>query len=519
MGRYRHQTSKVPGSGIRQAPPINIWLALVAGCLLPFSLAPFDSWICALVSMAGLYLLLGVDRQQVNSSTAFKIGWLFGLGKYAVGASWIYVSIHEHGNAAPWLAALLVAVFVASMALFEGLWAWLYIKYCKLPPGSALNPVVFASSRVGIEWLLTWIFTGFPWLFVAYSQIDGPLAPLIPVVGVLGTGFALVICAVYLVRMLLQEYLVQRLKNLALAILPWLLASVLASQVWVERGQEYSVALVQGNVDQSTKWLPESTPVIIDNYRTLSEPYWDVDLMVWPEAAVTVFHHQAGTFLRQLESKLAGTLVMGIPAIEVSENGLPVFQNTAIAVGQGEGRYVKRHLVPFGEYVPFESILRGLIQFFDLPMSHAESGNNYQPLLRAPEFEMSMAICYEIAYPALVRREGARADVLLTISNDTWFGNSIGPHQHMQMARMRALELGRYLLRATNNGITAIVNEKGQLVNVLPQFEAGVLKGSFFVSRGTTPYGDYGDKPILLMAFFLLVVGSVFKFRDKKLSA
>jgi len=499
--------------------PVHItWLAILAGCLLPFSLAPANIQIFAFISIAGLYLLLEASRSIIRARPgfAFLFGWLFGLGKYGVGASWVYVSIHVYGNASAWLAAMLVALFVMGMSLFEGLWSWCYLRYLRPDSKQGFTPLIFAGSRLFLEWMLTWIFSGFPWLFVGYSQLDAPLASLIPLAGILGAGFAFTFGCVYLVQCIVDKSAARlRLVFGVLALAPWILALVLGGQSWVKQGKEYSVALVQGNVDQATKWQQDSVLPIIKNYQTLSAPYWDVDLMIWPEAAITVFHHQAGGLIEQLEKDLKGTLVLGIPAIEPGRTGTPAFQNTAIAIGAGEGKYVKRRLVPFGEYVPFESALRGLIRFFNLPMSRSAAGNEFQPYLRTPELNMAMAICYEIAYPELVRREGANADVLLTISNDTWFGDSIGPDQHLQIARARALELGRYLLRATNNGFTAVVNEKGKVEAILPQFEAGVLRSRFYASIGQTPYGHYGDTPLLVLVLFVLGTAVIFRFQSR----
>jgi apolipoprotein N-acyltransferase len=176
-----------------------------------------------------------------------------------------------------------------------------------------------------------------------------------------------------------------------------------------------------------------------------------------------------------------------------------VFRNAALVLGTGAGRYQKRRLVPFGEYVPLESLLRGLIEFFDLPMSHASAGPWRQPLLDLGGHRGVMAICYEVTYPDLVRLQAAQADVLLTISNDTWFGTSIGPLQHMQMARMRALENGRFLLRGTNNGVTAVVDAAGRVRARLPQFEAGALRADYDIMTGTTPFTRYGHMPLLIV--------------------
>jgi apolipoprotein N-acyltransferase len=285
----------------------------------------------------------------------------------------------------------------------------------------------------------------------------------------------------------------------------------------VEPGAPASVALVQGNIEQDVKWRPESVAPILNRYRELSAPYWDRRLVIWPEAAVTLFLHQAGPFLEEMDQRArngGAALVLGVPAYEQLPDGGGAFRNTAIVLGNGEGRYVKRRLVPFGEYVPMEGLLRGAIEFFDLPMSHAAAGRLHQPLLLAGGYRLATAICYEVAYPDLVRADARDADVIVTISNDSWFGHSIGPLQHLQMARMRALENGRYVLRATNNGVTAIVSSDGVLRASIPQFTAGVLDGRFSATTGTTLYGRLGDIPALLCVVLGLAVGVVARLRS-----
>ena len=172
--------------------------------------------------------------------------------------------------------------------------------------------------------------------------------------------------------------------------------------------------------------------------------------------------------------------------------------NAAVSTADG-AIYRKRHLVPFGDFVPFESLLRGLISFFDLPMSGTTPGEAEQPLLHAADIDLAMAICWEIAYPATVAADARLADALVTISNDTWFGESIGPSQHFQIARMRAKENGKYLLRSTNDGITAIVDDKGDVVGRLPRFEPALLTGTIHAVSRTTPFSRWLHLPLLVV--------------------
>jgi apolipoprotein N-acyltransferase len=466
--------------------------------LLPLSLAPFDYWPLGIVALAGWFWLLRGGRIGAALS-----GWLFGLGKYGVGASWVYVSIHVYGNASPPLAGFLVLVFVAGLALFPMMNGW---TFRRLQTGSPFgDALLFAALFSAFEWLLTWFLTGFPWLYLGYAHLGTVLAGWAPVGGVLLVGFWVALSGALLVVVI--EALMRRQHRVAggavvTALLPWLLGWALATVTWVDEGPRRQVALVQGNVEQSIKWQPEMQWPILRTYQGLSEPHWGVDLMIWPEAAITFWAHEATEVLHDLSTRAdrAGTaLVLGLPAVERIPGGDVVFHNTASVLGAGSGRYVKRRLVPFGEYVPLESMLRGAIEFFDMPMSRAAPGAWHQPLLDLGGYHGIMAICYEVVYPDLVRAQAREADLLITISNDSWFGASIGPLQHLQMARMRALENGRWMLRGTNNGVTAIIDHRGAVRGVLPQFEAGVLRGEYHVMQGTTPFTRVGHAPVLLL--------------------
>ena len=490
---------KRPGGRFRVRAIIEAFRArpgasLAAGALLPFGLAPYDLWPLTLVSAAGLYWVLTREGAR-----PLRDGWFFGVGKYGLGASWIYVSIHEYGDAAPPLAAFLVAVFVAGMALFPAVAAWLFVRF--RPTNATVVAIWFATVWVLLEWLLTWFLTGFPWLFAGYAMLDTPLEALAPVGGVLLVSFAAVLTAACLVGW-------RKWTSWAVAALPWIAAWLVADVVWTESGAAHRVALVQGDIPQEVKWEPDAG-MIFERYASLSAPFWDRDLVLWPEAVFYAGTGAAGSFLSAMSERAEGALVLGVVIGEDAPGGAKYY-NAAVATGAGNGVYRKQRLAPFGDFVPFEGILRGLIGFFDLPMSGLSPGEPGQPPLRgANGIMLGMAICYEIAYPELVRHRAKGADALVTLSNDTWFGESIGPLQHMQIARMRALENGRYVLRATNNGVTAIVDERGRVTAALPQFEPGVLTGVFRRSTGATPFSRFGSILVVapLMLFLAVVIG------------
>ncbi len=465
--------------------------ALLAGALMAFSMPPFgQSWLALIAA-----LLLFFTVCTAPPARAFLLGTCFGLTCFGLGVSWVYVSIHVYGNAPPILAAFLTGLFVLGLALI--LPATQMLCYRLLSPRS--DALVFALVWVVWEWLSTWIFTGFPWMLTGHMLIDTPFGGFAPVGGVLLVSLTALLAALALWPALIQL----RLRPLVLLFGLPALGFALSHVPWVQdRGESLQVALVQGNIPQETKWLPENAVHVLNTHADLSEPHWSgADIIVWPEAAITTPLESAGPLLKALQLRAApggSTLISGILSYQREAEQWHTY-NTAIAVGEGDGRYVKRHLVPFGEYVPLEGWLRGLIEFFDLPRSRSRPGPPAQPNLVAQGHNIAVAICYEIVYPELVREAARTADLLLTISNDTWFGRSSGPLQHMHIARIRALEHGRYLLRGTNNGVTAIVDERGRILDQLPRFTADVLVGEARLFTGRTPFSRYGFWPWLVV--------------------
>jgi apolipoprotein N-acyltransferase len=268
---------------------------------------------------------------------------------------------------------------------------------------------------------------------------------------------------------------------------------------WVARGSEQplSVVIIQPNVPQEHKWDPAWYQPILRQLREASEPYYGADILVWPEAAIPNFYQRARGFLDPIAERAAAnetTLFVGVPFQAEQGGG---YYNSVTALGQGAGVYHKQHLVPFGEYVPLEGLLRGLIAFFDLPMSAFSAGPADQPPLRAGPYRVAPSVCYEVVYPEMVARSARNSDLLITVSNDSWFGKSIGPLQHLQMAQMRALENGRYMIRGTNNGVSAIIDQRGQIIARSEQYVEATLKGEVEVMLGNTPFGTFGVTPVI----------------------
>ena len=498
--------------------------AFLLGCISVLGFAPFNLFPLTIVSMAGLALLWH-DRSLKHT---LLTAWWYGFGLYSAGASWVYVSIHEYGDAPAILAFFMTGFFAAGLAFLFVIPAGIYQRL-KL---HRFYLLAFPALWVLSEWLRTWLLTGFPWLFSGYAFIDTPLSGYAPVVGVMGVSFIsclIACCFAAIIKSLLNNTESPKKKAaltyldtskygsviVVLIITGWSLQQVEWTKL--SKSQAISVSLVQGNIPQETKWSPEMKEYTLKIYPELSAASWGRDLIIWPEAAIPAFRHDVEDYLETINisgKKYKTTFITGLPIVEtvVDETNKPdnIYYNSIIALGDGVGEYHKQKLVPFGEYVPLENWLRGIIPFFNLPMSGFSKGASDQSLLTAGDILIAPFVCYEIVYPDLVAKDGKNADILLTLSNDAWFGESIGPLQHFQMTRMRALELGKYLLRGTNNGVTGIIDHKGQVVASAPQFKTWVLQGEAKLTEGSTPFSNYGSTPIILMAIFIIFSGSIF---------
>ena len=497
-------TSRLSRTGLSEHKLAAPVIALFSGALITLSLAPFELWPCAVL---GLYRLLQLLQTENYRRAAF-LGWFFGMGMFGTGSSWVYVSIHVHGYAPVPLALILTLIWTSGLALLPMIFSYSYVRFTSPYRGAILFG--FPALWVLFEWLRSWLLTGFPWLYVGYSSIDTWLSGWAPVSGVYGLSWAIGVSASCLFLITHHRNVQLRISAIVIMLCLWLGGLALQKVQWTEpRGSDpvITVAIVQGNIPQHLKWRPDYYASTLDIYRQMTKNLNRVDLIIWPEAAIPNYYRRAQSFLRPIVKDLKNkntTLITGIPYQNQLEEKKSQIHNSILALGNGSGTYHKQRLVPFGEYVPFEKLLRGLIEFFDLPMSNFSPGEPNQALLNAGTLKLAPYICYEIVYPDLVREFAQDADMLITISNDSWFGDSIGPIQHLQMARMRALENGRFLIRSTNNGISAIIDSRGNIQNQSEQFVAQNLSGKAVIMKGRTLFSRTGSLPILIICTLLL---------------
>lgn len=480
-------------------------LALAAGASTTLALAPFDIWPLALLAIALFYLGL----RDLNPRQALLRGWLYGLGLFLAGTSWIYVSIHDYGAASPALAGFLTVGFSAGVALFFALPAWLWARWLRRNDSPIADALAFAALWLAQEAFRGWFLTGFPWLYASYSQLHGPLAGLAPLGGIWLISLVLALSAALLVNLPRLRHSKSRLgAALVLMLTPWLTCLWLNNHAWTSpKGAPLKVAALQGNVQQNLKWDPAQLEAQLGLYRDMTLRSEAADLIVWPETAVPVLKEYAEGYLKVMGRVAAdrdAALITGVPLRQTNEHGEKRYYNAITVTGWGEGTYLKQKLVPFGEYVPLQDVLRGLIAFFDLPMSDFARGSSEQGPLLAKGVRIAPFICYEVVYPEFAAGLAAQSDLLLTVSNDTWFGTSIGPLQHLQMAQMRALEAGRWMIRATNNGVTALIDPQGRITTQIPQFEEATLYGEVQPMQGLTPYLIWRAWPLAVLCVLLL---------------
>ena len=485
------------GSGL-----LRFLAPLIAGALFPLGLSPFDIWIMVPLSSALFAALLHSDTPH----GAVWLGWRYGLGFFGVGASWVYVSINVYGGAPPWLATLLTALFCSGLAILFAAQGALYARWFK-PRGWSAALLAFPALWVLFEWLRSWLLTGFPWLYAGYASLDTPVAGWAPMIGVYGASLWLVGLGSACVALFLASGKARRLLTLALTSIAIIGAAGegLKNVSWTQpSGEVLTVAIYQPNIPLNEKWDRRLFNQHLNQYREASLPaFTSADILLWPESALPAYRHQVSDYLREIRDHAIATettLITGIPIRAASGQ-----HNSIMAIGLGHGEHHKQKLVPFGEYVPLERWLRGLIKFFDLPMSNFAPGPEQQAVLWAGSHQIAPFICYEIVYPDFVTKNSRGADFLVTVSNDSWFGDSIGPLQHLQMARFRALETGRPLLRGTNNGVSAIINPAGNIEAATDQSVETLLQGKITPRQGNTPIMVTGSWPVLLICLFILL--------------
>jgi len=485
-------------------------VAILAGALLTLSFAPFKIFPLAFVSTTLLLLLW----QETSAKTAFFRGWLFGVGLFGTGVSWIFVSIYTYGHAPFIFALFLTCLFVAILSIFPALSGYCLNRFFRTPNFTKFV-YAFPVMIVFFEWMRSLFFSGFPWLTIGYSQIDSPLRGYAPFFSVYGVSLFTLCCS----GLLLATYYAYRAQDrkkvysyLFSIVTILVVGQVLAMIHWTQpAGPPVKVSLVQGNIPQDIKWSQDQVQNSLNTYTDLTQPHWDSKIIVWPESAIPTSLENAEEFVNALNAEAIEKKVTLITGVPIRVDNTDSYYNAIISLGAEKSFYLKHKLVPFGEYIPFRNWLNkflDILHISDMSMTMSDfkpSNMKNKPML-ADKIKISAFICYEIAFPEMVITHDSTINMLLTVTNDAWFGHSIAQAQHLEMAQMRALELERPLLFVSNDGLTAVINAFGKIQSIAPPHIAYVLTDTVQPMKGTTSWQRRSmDAVLVMMVSFLFL--------------
>ncbi len=480
-------------------------LALGAGGAGALAFAPVALFPLAPLALAGWFALL----LDATPRRAALTGYLFGLGFFGVGTTWIFNSLLVFGQAPLLVASALTVLFVLALAVYPALLAGLAARFLPLDRPAGL--VALAGGVVLMEFARSWLFSGFPWLLFGHTVLDTPLQGWLPLAGELGAGLVVALLAVALVGIARPGW---RARGVLLAAALMAVSLALAPLRWVQpQGDPIAVAMMQGNIPQERKWAADGIEYSFDVYAALTEPLSGVDLVVWPETAVPAFYIEVAVGLERLSDRLedeGAELVTGIFAFDHPQRAI---FNSVMHVPSGAG-YNKRQLVPFGEFIPLRDRLAWLDRLLEIPMSDLTPGEGDGRMPMAGSIA-GVSICYESAYARHIRAALPEAGFLINVSNDAWFGDSLAPAQHLQIARVRAVETGRPMVRATNTGISALIDARGGITARSGLFTREVVRGEIQPQTGRTPAVALAEAPALLAAVLLLGFGVVSRRRHR----
>ena len=477
-------------------------IAAVAGALVACSFAPLDWWPLAVLCPAVLMWLW----QGVTPREGAWLGFWFNAATFAAGTYWLYISIRVHGQAPLAVAFSLMLGLVVIMGLYHAGLGYAVTRW--LPATGAVRWFLgVPAAWLLIEWWRGWFLSGFSWLSLGYSQTDTWMAGYAPVLGVYGISAMVLLSAGGLTAVLCGTPRV-RIAGAVVFVLPWLAGMGLDRLDWTRpSGKPVSVAVIQGAIPQDEKWLDNNQDNILALYQQRTEKVLGTQLVVWPESAIPDLANNQLPFIETMyrETRAARTgLVFGV--LRKADESDDYF-NSVMSLDKTINWYDKDHLVPFAEFFPVPHFVRTWLRLMSLPYEDFTRGGTHQPPLPVAGLNLGATICYEDAYGSAMIRVLRKADALVNVTNDAWFGPSTARYQHFQIARLRALEAGRYLVRAANDGVSGIIGPHGEVVALAPEWVPYTLMASITPRTGLTPYASVGNWLIVCLATLALAYG------------
>lgn len=494
-------------------------VALMAGAASVLAFAPFHVWLLAVICPALLFALWAGGDARL----AARRGFFYGTAEFLAGIYWIYIAVSGLGPAPWWLGVLFYILLSCACAAFPAIIG--YVTKRLAPHPGALWLLLVPSLWALSEWVRSFIFTGFPWLALGYSQSDHLLGGYLPVFGLFGASFACVAVAVLIVLALRAgQPPVPRAAAIAGIAVALATGGVLGGIVWTHpSGPPLKVALVQGNIPQKEKWTNPAVQLSFDRYTGMTRRIASADLLVWPEAAIPAWYSQVapeldkfGTYLRRHNQSVVYGVLIYDWRKEIGYNGVVAM---GAGVGTSDNVYYKRHLVPFGEYFPVPGWIKHWLSRHALPHSSFTPGPLDQPPLAVKHWRIAVANCYEIAFGRLLRYQLPLANFIINVSDDGWFGHSIASAQQFEMARTAARETGRFVLVDANSGVTGVIGPGGRVLGMLPRFRRDVLSATIRPYIGATPYVSWGNSVIVILCCILLLLSSFILYYGKRKNA
>jgi apolipoprotein N-acyltransferase len=470
-------------------------LAFGVGALLACAFAPLEWWPLAILCPA---VLMGLWEEAPPRDAAWT-GFWFSFGTFLAGTYWLFVSIHDIGKAPVWLTIALMLGLVGIMALYNALIGYAVARW--LPRGGAWRWLIgMPAAWLLVEWWRGWFLSGFSWLSLGYSQTDTWLARFVPILGVYGVSLILLAGAGALVALVRGDTRVRLAAALTL-IVPWVAGAALGPVHWTHpSGAPVSVAVIQADIPQDEKWQDAYEKEILQRYRTMTESALGTQLIVWPEAALPEVANNMLPYIALIDRETqarGSSVVMG--TLRASADG-ERYYDSILALGKQASWYSKDHLVPFAEFFPVPHFVRRWLRLMTLPYESFTRGGTHQSPLPVAGLELGATICYEVGYGSYMLHMLPRANALVNVTNDAWFGHSTARYEQFQMARTRTLEEGRSMIIASNDGISAIVGPRGQVLASAPPYEQYVLRSSITPRAGLTPFARVGNWLVVSLA-------------------
>src|SRR5579883_913689 len=479
----------------RYAPLLRRVVAFGAGALLACAFAPLEWWPLAIVCPAVLMWLW----EEAAPREAAASGFWFSFGTFLAGTYWLFTSIHVIGKAPIWLTVALMLGLIGIMAVYNALIGYIVARW--LPRGGAARWLIgIPAAWLLVEWWRGWFLSGFSWLSLGYSQTDTWLARFAPIVGVYGISLLLLLSAGALLALIRGNTRARILAAIAL-IVPWAVGAALGPVRWTHpAGAPVSVAVIQADIPQEDKWLDSYQNQILLRYRKMTESALGTKLIVWPEAALPEPANNLLPYIALVDRETqarGSSLVMGV--VRASDDG-EHYYDSILALGRQASWYAKDHLVPFAEFFPVPHFVRNWLRLMSLPYESFDRGGTNQSPLPVAGLQLGATVCYEVGYGSYMLHKLPKADALVNVTNDAWFGHSTARYEQFQMARMRALEEGRSMIVATNDGISAVIGPRGEIQASAPPFQPYVLRSSVTPRAGLTPFARVGNWLIVSLA-------------------